>query len=74
MKFNKKAKYLLVGFSIIGSLAIIAGSTAAVTIHSNSPSKISGSDSNSSNSKNTNTTNDEPNKNGTGSKSGSTGT
>ncbi|MBO6094609.1 hypothetical protein J6P11_01045, partial [bacterium] len=44
------------------------------TIHSNSPSKISGSDSNSSNSKNTNTTNDEPNKNGTGSKSGSTGT
>ena len=70
MKFNKKAKYLLVGFSIIGALAIIAGSTAAVTIHSNSPSKISGSDSNSSNSKNTNTTNDEPNKNGTGSKSG----
>ena len=70
MKFNKKAKYLLVGFSIIGSLAIIAGSTAAVTIHSNSASKISESDSNSSNSKNTNTTNDEPNKNGTGSKSG----
>ena len=35
MKFNKKAKYLLVGFSIIGALAIIAGSTAAVTIHSN---------------------------------------
>ena len=81
MKFNKKTKYLLVGFSIIGALTIIAGSTAAVTIHSNSPSKISGSDSNSSNSKNTNTTNDEPNKNGTGSKSknstsksGSTGT
>ena len=81
MKFNKKAKYLLVGFSIIGALAIIAGSTAAVTIHSNSPSKTSGSDSNNSNSKNTNTTNGEPNKNGTGStsknstsNSGSTGT
>ncbi|MBO6073243.1 hypothetical protein J6P59_06615 [bacterium] len=74
MKFNKKAKYLLVGFSIIGALAIIAGSTAAVTIHSNqksltkSPTKASSD--NNSNSKNTNTTNGEPNKNGTGSKSG----
>ncbi|MBO6022284.1 hypothetical protein J6P68_05730 [bacterium] len=38
MKFNRKTKYLLVGFSIIGALAIIAGSTAAVTIHSNSNS------------------------------------
>ena len=38
MKFNRKTKYSLVGFSIIGALAIIAGSTAAVTIHSNSNS------------------------------------
>ena len=56
MKFNKKAKYLLVGFSIIGALAIIAGSTAAVTIHSNqksltkSPTKASSDNNNNSNS------------------------
>ena len=35
MKIKRKSKYLLVGGAIIGALAIIAGSTAAVTIHSN---------------------------------------
>ena len=59
MKFNKKAKYLLVGFSIISALAIIAGSTAAVTIHSNqksltkSPTKASSDNNNNNNSNST---------------------
>ena len=35
MKIKRRSKYLLVGGAIIGALAIIAGSTAAVTIHSN---------------------------------------
>ncbi|MBR4485966.1 hypothetical protein IKS57_01135 [bacterium] len=35
MKINKKAKYALLGFTIIGAVAIIAGSTSAVAIHSN---------------------------------------
>ena len=35
MKIKRKSKYLLVGGAIIGALAIIAGSTAAVSIHSN---------------------------------------
>ena len=38
-KHNKKSKILLISFAIIGALAIVAGSTAAVTIHSNSNSK-----------------------------------
>ena len=35
MKINKKSKYLLAGGAIIGAIAIIAGSTAAVAVHSN---------------------------------------
>ena len=35
MKIKRRSKYLLVGGAIIGALAIIAGSTAAVSIHSN---------------------------------------
>ena len=35
MKIKRRSKYLLVGSAIIGALAIIAGSTAAVSIHSN---------------------------------------
>ena len=35
MKIKRRSKYLLVGGAIIGALAIIAGSTAAVAVHSN---------------------------------------
>ena len=49
MKIKRKSKYLLVGGAIIGALAIIAGSTAAVTIHSNNKLVAKSATTNSSN-------------------------
>ena len=47
MKINKKSKYLLAGGAIIGAIAIIAGSTAAVAVHSNNKLVAAATNSNS---------------------------
>ena len=49
MKINKKSKYLLAGGAIIGAIAIIAGSTAAVAVHSNNKLVAASSNTNTNN-------------------------
>ena len=66
MKIKRKSKYLLVGGAIIGALAIIAGSTAAVTIHSNSKSLTTSPTKASSDNNNPNSTSSSRNDSGIG--------